>query len=185
MLGGPQSRSGRCGVKKNLLSLSGIEPRPSSPSLYRLSYPDSSQARNQHQINNPKSPLAFSGLQSVIPQKTEELSITTALRTSNPTKKTVMLRQTKSRLQMQWVLCEVENKFSPFLGTDTRSLTELHSFLVLKIRGAGWCTFVLYLKIPMLTDAIIQKSSLLIIPKKKKTLNDPVNVRINRGKLKY
>jgi hypothetical protein len=26
-LGGPQSRSGRCGVEKNLLLLSGIEPR--------------------------------------------------------------------------------------------------------------------------------------------------------------
>jgi hypothetical protein len=40
-LGGPQSRSGSYGVKKNFFSLPGIEPRPSSPSLYRLSYPGS------------------------------------------------------------------------------------------------------------------------------------------------
>jgi hypothetical protein len=39
-LGGPQSRSGRCGVEK-ILALPGIEPWPSSPSLYRLSYPGS------------------------------------------------------------------------------------------------------------------------------------------------
>jgi hypothetical protein len=36
----------------------------------------------------------------------------------------------------------------------------------------------------MLTDAIIQNSPLFSIQKKKKP-NDPVNVRINRGKLKY
>jgi hypothetical protein len=30
-LGGPRSRSERCGVEKNLLPLPGIEPRPSSP----------------------------------------------------------------------------------------------------------------------------------------------------------
>jgi hypothetical protein len=30
-VGGPQSWSGRCEVEKNLLPLSGIEPRPSSP----------------------------------------------------------------------------------------------------------------------------------------------------------
>jgi hypothetical protein len=30
-LGGPQSRSGHCGVEKNLLPLPGIEPRPSIP----------------------------------------------------------------------------------------------------------------------------------------------------------
>jgi hypothetical protein len=30
-LDGPQSRSGNCEVQKNLLPLSGIEPRPSSP----------------------------------------------------------------------------------------------------------------------------------------------------------
>jgi hypothetical protein len=36
-LGGLQSRSGRCGEEKNL-ALQGIEPEPSSPSLYRLSY---------------------------------------------------------------------------------------------------------------------------------------------------
>jgi hypothetical protein len=35
-LGGPQSRSGRCGEETNLLSLAGIEARPSSPWLYRL-----------------------------------------------------------------------------------------------------------------------------------------------------
>jgi hypothetical protein len=29
-LGGPQSRSGDCGVNKNCLSVPGIEPRPSS-----------------------------------------------------------------------------------------------------------------------------------------------------------
>jgi hypothetical protein len=40
-LGGPKSRSGRCGVQKNLLPLPGIEPQPSSPSLYQLSYPGS------------------------------------------------------------------------------------------------------------------------------------------------
>jgi hypothetical protein len=39
-LGGPQSQSGRCGGHKNL-SLPGIKPGPSTPSLYRLSYPDS------------------------------------------------------------------------------------------------------------------------------------------------
>jgi hypothetical protein len=38
-LGGPQRGSGRCGEEKNL-ALPGIEPRPYSPSLYRLSYPD-------------------------------------------------------------------------------------------------------------------------------------------------
>jgi hypothetical protein len=37
-LGGPQSRSGRYAVEKNI-SRPEIEPRPSSPSLYRLSYP--------------------------------------------------------------------------------------------------------------------------------------------------
>jgi hypothetical protein len=37
-LGGPQSRSGRCGIEKTLFPLPGIEARPSSPSLYRLSY---------------------------------------------------------------------------------------------------------------------------------------------------
>jgi hypothetical protein len=42
-LGGPQSRSGRCGLEKNLMPLPGIEPgQPArSPSLYRLSYPSS------------------------------------------------------------------------------------------------------------------------------------------------
>jgi hypothetical protein len=42
-LGGPQSRSGHCGVEKNLLQLPGIEPcRPvRSPSLYQCSYPGS------------------------------------------------------------------------------------------------------------------------------------------------
>jgi hypothetical protein len=35
------SRSGRCGGEKNNLALPGIELRSSSPSLYRLSYPDS------------------------------------------------------------------------------------------------------------------------------------------------
>jgi hypothetical protein len=44
-LGGPQSRSGRCGLEKNLLPLPGIEPQISSrlasiPSLYRFNYPD-------------------------------------------------------------------------------------------------------------------------------------------------
>jgi hypothetical protein len=29
--GGSQSRSGRCGIEKNLLPLPGIEPRPSGP----------------------------------------------------------------------------------------------------------------------------------------------------------
>jgi hypothetical protein len=38
-LGGPQSRSGRCGEEKNLLPLPGIETRLSSLSLYRPSYP--------------------------------------------------------------------------------------------------------------------------------------------------
>jgi hypothetical protein len=37
-LGVSQSRRGLCGVEKYLLSLTGVEPRPSSPSLYRLSY---------------------------------------------------------------------------------------------------------------------------------------------------
>jgi hypothetical protein len=41
MLGGPQSQSGRCGERKNVLSLQGIESQPYSPSLYRLSYPNS------------------------------------------------------------------------------------------------------------------------------------------------
>jgi hypothetical protein len=40
-LDGPRNRSGRCGGEKNLLSLPRIEPRPSSPSLYLLSYPGS------------------------------------------------------------------------------------------------------------------------------------------------
>jgi hypothetical protein len=35
----PQSRSGRCGREKNIFPLPGIEPRPSSPSLHRLSHP--------------------------------------------------------------------------------------------------------------------------------------------------
>jgi hypothetical protein len=35
-LGGPQSRSGRCGVENNRLLLKGIDPWPSSGSLYRL-----------------------------------------------------------------------------------------------------------------------------------------------------
>jgi hypothetical protein len=39
-LGGPQSRSGRCGEETNL-AMAGLEPLPSSPSLYRLNYPDS------------------------------------------------------------------------------------------------------------------------------------------------
>jgi hypothetical protein len=39
-LGGPQSRSGRCGEEKNP-ALSGIESGSSSPTLYRLSYPES------------------------------------------------------------------------------------------------------------------------------------------------
>jgi hypothetical protein len=39
-LGGRQSRCGCCGEEKNL-ALPGIEPGPSSQSLYRLSYPDS------------------------------------------------------------------------------------------------------------------------------------------------
>jgi hypothetical protein len=37
----PQSRCGHCGVEKNPLSLLGIEPRSSIPSLHRLSYPGS------------------------------------------------------------------------------------------------------------------------------------------------
>jgi hypothetical protein len=37
-LGGPQNRSGRCIVEKNISPLPEIEPRPSNPSLYRLSY---------------------------------------------------------------------------------------------------------------------------------------------------
>jgi hypothetical protein len=37
-LGGPQSRSGRRGWKKNPFTLPGIEPRSSSPTLYCLSY---------------------------------------------------------------------------------------------------------------------------------------------------
>jgi hypothetical protein len=41
-LSGPQNRSGYCGVKKNLLNLPGIDPLLSSSSLYRLSYPGSS-----------------------------------------------------------------------------------------------------------------------------------------------
>jgi hypothetical protein len=43
-LSGPKYRSGRCGEKKNLLTLLGIENRPParSLSLYRLSYPGSS-----------------------------------------------------------------------------------------------------------------------------------------------
>jgi hypothetical protein len=40
MLGGPQSQSGRCGEEQNL-ALPGIEPGPSSPSLYRLLTPSS------------------------------------------------------------------------------------------------------------------------------------------------
>jgi hypothetical protein len=39
---GPQSRSGSCGVETNLLPLLGIETRPPSSSLYRLSYAGSS-----------------------------------------------------------------------------------------------------------------------------------------------
>jgi hypothetical protein len=37
-LGGPQSRSRRCGIEKNLFPLPEIEPRLSSPSLYRGRY---------------------------------------------------------------------------------------------------------------------------------------------------
>jgi hypothetical protein len=40
-LGGTQS----CGEENNLSPLPGIEPRPSSPSLYRLSYPGSNYKR--------------------------------------------------------------------------------------------------------------------------------------------
>jgi hypothetical protein len=40
-LGGPHSRSGPCGVEKNLLPLPGIEPQPSSSARR---YPDSSSA---------------------------------------------------------------------------------------------------------------------------------------------
>jgi hypothetical protein len=40
-LGGPQSRSGLCGEEWNFLPLPGIDPWPSSPLLYRLSYTDS------------------------------------------------------------------------------------------------------------------------------------------------
>jgi hypothetical protein len=39
VLGGPQSLSGWRGAKKSVLPLPGNEPRPSSPSLYRLSCP--------------------------------------------------------------------------------------------------------------------------------------------------
>jgi hypothetical protein len=35
-LGGPESRSGLCGAQNNLFLLPGIEPLPSSPTLYRL-----------------------------------------------------------------------------------------------------------------------------------------------------
>lgn len=40
-MGGPQDPFGYCGVEKNLSSLWGVHPRPSSPSLYRLNYPSS------------------------------------------------------------------------------------------------------------------------------------------------
>jgi hypothetical protein len=37
-LGGPQSRYGRCGVQKHFLPLPRLKPRPSNPSLYRLTW---------------------------------------------------------------------------------------------------------------------------------------------------
>jgi hypothetical protein len=47
-LGGPQSRSGRCGEKRKFLTLPGLELRPlsrpaRSRSLWRLSYPGSKE----------------------------------------------------------------------------------------------------------------------------------------------
>jgi hypothetical protein len=37
----PPGQSGRCGVENNFLPMPGSEPRPSNPSLYRVSYPGS------------------------------------------------------------------------------------------------------------------------------------------------
>jgi hypothetical protein len=45
-LGGSWSQPGRCGGENNMLSLPGIEPRPSSPSLYRVCYPGSPSHRS-------------------------------------------------------------------------------------------------------------------------------------------
>jgi hypothetical protein len=56
-LDGPQSRSGRCGKETNL-ALPGIEPGPSSPSLYRLSYPGSCSIHRPIQLN-PKTKTKF------------------------------------------------------------------------------------------------------------------------------
>jgi hypothetical protein len=66
-LGGPQSRSGRCGEGKNL-ALPGIKPGPSSSSLYRLSYPDSWSTIMENHIPN----MTISG----ILRSSEETKIT-------------------------------------------------------------------------------------------------------------
>jgi hypothetical protein len=63
-LGGNQSRSGLCGIKRNLLPLSGIEPLPSSPSLYWLSYPDSFLILRPIVITSPRTIFRTSRLLS-------------------------------------------------------------------------------------------------------------------------
>jgi hypothetical protein len=58
-MGGSRSRFERFGGEKKLLPLAGIEPRPSSPSLYRLSYPGCLQNRTVAKLGKRK--LHFHG----------------------------------------------------------------------------------------------------------------------------
>jgi hypothetical protein len=50
-LGGPQSRSGRCEVDENLLTLPGIEPWPFILSLYRTGLSESGKIPTDRRMN--------------------------------------------------------------------------------------------------------------------------------------
>jgi hypothetical protein len=74
-LGGSQSRSGRCGVEKNLLPRQELNPgRPDrSPSLYQLSYPSSASIPQLHLYDSK--PLLLGGQKCISRNKNNHFDV--------------------------------------------------------------------------------------------------------------
>ena len=124
--------------------------------------------KGQHATSRPPRPLPQR--RTARGNKTEGFHPHTAPSTYHPRKYRIKI----------WVLVPGHNSkwqtsWNVLKETQISSLFSKHHY-------AARFSFVLYLRIVMLTYVIIQKEFRL---QHKKTLNDPVNVRINRGELKY
>jgi hypothetical protein len=113
-LGGPQSQSGCCGEEKNL-ALPGIESWPFSPSLYRLSYPDSYKPELTLEVpafNSYSAKPRFYVVRAVSSFMSEVTVVKKALRSSNAIKCSLqMFLDDVVKIQCQQMSRVINSKF--------------------------------------------------------------------------